>query len=85
MKFLLLSLFLLVACQQEKNSTSLPISKAAVSKVAIGDDFSDLKKEDDESCDTEEDLKKKLEADIEKQKKGEAVQLQGGDPDCAVQ
>lgn len=43
------------------------------------DDFSDLEKKDDESCDTEEEITKKL-----AKPKQEAFQLQGGDSGCDV-
>ena len=45
------------------------------------DDFSDLEKKD-ESCDTEEDLEKKIE---DQARKKQAFQLQGGDEGCVVE
>lgn len=76
----------LFSCQQESNSKSEPkkienydFTKKSNS-VSATDDFSDLKKEDDESCDTEEEVTKKLAAP-----KQEAFQLQGGDSGCDVE
>lgn len=59
--------------QLEEESTQL--------QAKVEDDFSDLKQKD-ESCDTEEDLEKKIEEQARKKK---AFQLQGGDENCEVQ
>ena len=84
--FLLIFLSLLLfSCQQEQNIKSSAGTSAdydfnkKVNSVSAKDDFSDLKKEDDESCETEEEISKKLAAP-----KQEAFQLQGGDSGCEV-
>ncbi|WP_127715022.1 hypothetical protein [Halobacteriovorax sp. HLS] len=82
--FFLVSIFIL-SCQQEGGSkvTSDKVKDYDFSKksnsISATDDFSDLKKEDDESCETEEEISKKLAAP-----KQEAFQLQGGDSGCEV-
>ena len=50
-------------------------------QATVKDDFSDLEKKD-ESCDTQEDLEKKIE---EQARKKQAFQLQGGDEGCVVE
>lgn len=87
MKTLLISalilLGLLTSCQSEENSatTQTPIDAVSSPATQKGEDFN-LKKDDDESCDTEEDLEKKLEE--AKKKPNEAFKLQGGDAGCEV-
>lgn len=72
------------SCNKEDGSaqSSLSTQESASSAVSSGtEDFSDLEKKKDESCDTTEDLEKKIE---EKAKKQEAFKLQGGDPGCTT-
>jgi hypothetical protein len=90
--FFMSFLFLLIfsSCQKEevKEKRILPVSSASESKTVpkAGNDFSDLaKKEGDEACDTEEDLKKKMEEDIKKAQQGQALKLQGADTGCEVE
>ena len=86
MKYLLLlSLFLVVSCNSEKkeevklSSPTFSPGTASVSASGTTDDFSDLKKKDEE-CGDEEDLEKKL----EEMKK--PATLQGAaEEDCTVQ
>jgi len=83
MKWLsLISIFLgalLFGCQpSQKIGSGDSMHEAQSSQVKVEDDFSDLK-EKDESCDTEEDLEKKIEEQV---KKKEAFKLQGGDGGC---
>lgn len=84
---LILFLFLLTSCQSEEQKV-IPQKKiqksnydfnAKSNSLNSSDDFSDLKKKDDESCDTEEEVTKKL-----AEPKQEAFQLQGGDSGCEV-
>ncbi len=86
MKFFL-STFVLLAfingCQpanQSESTVSVQPQEGNALQAKTEDDFSDLK-EKDESCDTEEDLEKKIE---EQAKKQEAFKLQGGDGGCEV-
>ncbi|TNF30356.1 MAG: hypothetical protein EP319_05200 [Deltaproteobacteria bacterium] len=94
--FSLTILFIFSSCnkQEQPKPVSLQKTTAPVSEVvpsaaksgssATSDDFSDLKKEDDESCDSEEELLKKQ---IEKAQKAktQGVKLQGaGDEGCTV-
>ncbi len=72
---------LFFSCQKEEQivdtqaaSTTIPIDKEEKDPL-----FAETEK--DESCDTEEDLEKKIE---EAAKKKEAFSLQGGDSGCAV-
>lgn len=51
----------------------------SANSVSVKDDFSDLKKLDDESCETEEEIKEKL-----VRPKQEAFKLQGGDTGCDI-
>lgn len=74
-----------MGCQKSEQSTNITKKEENLShsnslQVKTEDDFSDLK-EQDESCDTEEDLEKKIE---EQAKKQEAFKLQGGDGGCEV-
>lgn len=83
MKWLsLVSIFLvalLFGCQPNEEKSSVNSTRDAQSSQAkVEDDFSDLE-EKDESCDTEEDLEKKIE---EQAKKKEVFKLQGGDGGC---
>lgn len=88
-KFLvLISLLYLVSCQKEEAPAPVKRSQAPAEydftkkgthSQKANDDFSDLKKKDDESCDTEEEITKKL-----AEPKQEAFQLQGGDTGCDV-
>ena len=87
MKYILLLSFLLVSCHSEKEPAKPNALKASTTTSTDGeDDFSDLKKDDDESCDTEEDLEAKLQKKIEEsQNKGEGLKLQGStDPGCEI-
>ncbi|MCO4792098.1 MAG: hypothetical protein KC493_00185 [Bacteriovoracaceae bacterium] len=93
MKFLAVSLLLfLVSCNKETESpapVSLQKTKKTTTTTNTGtainpnDDFSDLKKKDDEHCDSEEELLKKQ---IEKAKKAkeQPIKLQGGDEGCEI-
>ena len=84
-KIILLSLLFLAACNSEapkkKVETKKSYPKYDFSKnsnsVSAEDDFSDFKEMDDESCDTEEEIKEKL-----AKPKQEAFKLQGGDTGC---
>ena len=89
MRLLTLFCLLVFSCQQETPKKEMPtlqksstVSNGQASSQASADDFSDLAKKDDESCDTEEDLEKKIQ---EKIKKKEAFKLQGGDSDCTME
>lgn len=86
----LIFLFLIaftVSCQQETKAPASTTTTGAdgVSSAAAqptnGQDFNFDKKDKDESCDTEEDLEKKIE---EAKKKQEAFKLQGNDEGCTV-
>ncbi len=85
-KTILISLLILISCNKEETKVveaSKPqphydFSKNANS-VSVKDDFSDLKKKVDESCDTEEEIKEKL-----VKPKQEAFKLQGGDTGCDI-
>ena len=82
---LILIAFSLILFSCNKEESSLPSnstsSSSALSSANDPNDFSDLEKKDDESCDTTEDLEKKIE---EKAKKQEAFKLQGGDEGCST-
>lgn len=85
-KLFLISLILFVSCNKEeqvvtpKKQVEYDFSKNSNSVSAqSSDDFSDLKKLDDESCETEEEIKEKL-----VKPKQEAFQLQGGDSGCDI-
>ncbi len=84
LSIILFSLLFLFSCQQTESSmsksSSIPGQDQSSLQAKAEDDFSDLK-EKDESCDTEEDLEKKIE---EQAKKQEAFKLQGGDEGCEV-
>ena len=95
--FTLTTLFIFSSCNKQEQpkpvslqKTVVPVSTTTVpvaaetGSPASSDDFSDLKKEDDESCDSEEELLKKQ---IEKAQKAktQGVKLQGaGDEGCTV-
>jgi hypothetical protein len=87
--YLFLFSIFIFGCQQTKmeNTTTETFPNEGVShssnqlQAQVKDDFSDLKK-DDESCDTQEDLEKKIE---EQARKKQAFQLQGGDEGCVVE
>jgi hypothetical protein len=83
--FTFLSLVLgacLLGCNKEAKSKSSAVAPVSGNSMSSSDDFSDLEKQKkDESCDTAEDLEKKI---VEKAKKQEAFKLQGGDPGCAT-
>lgn len=73
-----IGLILLIGCQEQKKAAA-PVQSAVVQSE---DDFSDLEKKDDGSCDTTEDLEKKI---IEAKKKPkQAFKLQGGDSGCST-
>ena len=77
-------------CQENKvteASATSTHSSSATATNALGqeDDFSDLKKEDDEACDTEEDLEKEIAEQAKKAEQGQAFKLQGGDEGCVVE
>ncbi len=80
--FLALILLLTISCKKEEvSTTSTPDLNLGASSSTVNDDFSDLKKkEEDESCGTEKDIEKEL---IEQQKKKE-FKL-GGSSDCTIQ
>lgn len=84
MKNLIFILFIatsLFGCQKEETQAAAT-SADGVSSAALSDTKDPLfEKEDDESCDTEEDLEKKIE---QAAKKKEAVSLQGGDSGCDI-
>jgi len=85
----LISLLIFVSCQKEQKlppvkrsqaPAQYDFSKKNTKSQNASDDFSDLKKKkEDESCDTEEEITKKL-----AEPKQEAFQLQGGDSGCDV-
>ncbi|GEM_PF-4063802 len=83
-KIILLSLFIFISCNKEENvvlnspNVEYDFTKTGNS-VSMKDDFSDLKKLDDESCETEEEIKEKL-----VKPKQEAFKLQGGDTGCDI-
>lgn len=91
LNIIIIVLFILSSCKKEAPSKPVSLQKTAVptktvtKKVSVApDDFSDFKKEDDESCDSEEELLKKQ---IEKAQKAksQAVKLQGaGDGGCTI-
>lgn len=84
-------LFVFSSCNKEEppkpvslQKTVVPAKTVTKTASATPDDFSDLKKDDDESCDSEEELLKKQ---IEKAQKAktQAVKLQGaGDEGCTI-
>ena len=76
-------LLIILGCNKEEaqSSSNLSTTSSAVSSSQDPNDFSDLEKKDDESCDTTEDLEKKIK---EKSKKQEAFKLQGGDEGCST-
>ena len=84
--FFILSL-IIVSCNKEdkalvpvKNTTPKSYDfNAKSNSLERKDEFSDLKKKDDEACDSEEEITKKL-----AKPKQEAFQLQGGDTGCDV-
>lgn len=86
MKRWLLCILIFVCSCQEENKPKETLTHQTTHELQKSDDFSEFQKEDDESCDTEEDLEKKLEAQIEKSKnEGQAMQLQGSsDPGCEI-
>ncbi len=68
--------------KESTSKVSSGISSSITKKSMSGeDDFSDLEKKKDESCDTAEDLEAKIEEKIKTQ---EAFKLQGGDPGCTT-
>jgi hypothetical protein len=78
MKLLLLLSLLVISCQ--KKTEQLNSSTTQTSNI-VANDFSDLEKlekKDDESCDTEEDLEKKIMEEAKK-KHEQAYKLKGGD------
>lgn len=82
-KIILLSLLIFVSCNKEevipvKTNVQYDFTKNENS-MAANDDFSDLKKMDDESCETEEEIKEKL-----VKPKQTAFKLQGGDTGCDI-
>ncbi|GEM_PF-2911627 len=94
MKLILAFLLLIVtltSCQQETKSTDSnttdAVSGAASTSLKAHDTAIDFDKDKDkgkakdESCDTEEDLEKQIEA---AKKKPEAFKLQGGDSGCST-
>ena len=93
MKWFILICILLTGCHQEssprKAVQAQPLNKILESTnehSVAKEDFSDLKKENDESCDSEEELEEKLKKQIEESKKEQkAFQLQGTtDPGCEI-
>ncbi|GAB4011287.1 MAG: hypothetical protein Fur0010_05380 [Bdellovibrio sp.] len=63
--FILLSTLLLIfSCKKEAEHSSVPTTNT-MSAVASEQSFSDLEKKD-ESCDSEEELKKKMEEELKK-------------------
>lgn len=82
MKMILaLCTLLFLSCHKEEAPKVAQVQQSAV--VQAEDDFSDLKKKDDESCDTEEDLEKKI-MEQAKKKPAKAFKLQGGDTGCTT-
>ncbi len=77
-----------MACQKEEVKTQSVqksdkydfAKKVNSHSQKLTDDFSDLKKKEDEACDTEEEITKKL-----AKPKQEVFQLQGGDSGCDVE
>lgn len=86
MKMILLFAVLLLSCVKEDDQKARSINTTNLSAVANttnSDDFSDLKKEGDEECDSEEDLEKKIMEEAKK-KPEKAFKLQGGDTGCST-
>lgn len=99
-KLILVSVFSLIfsSCQKEEKTATVTSEKAIAlgttgssQSAAIGeDDFSDLKKEDDESCDTKtaEDIEKELAKKAAEMKKAAAegkaagFNFNAGEPGC---
>lgn len=84
MKYLLISL-LFFSCVESKKKIAPAPSLEGFSKESsqkLEDDFSDFKKKD-ESCDSEEEVQKKIEEKLKKEPT-KAFKLQGGEPDCAI-
>ncbi len=82
MKFLMLMLVLLaLSCQKEASQSTgqVELSNSVSTSSQVEDDFSDLKKKDDESCDD------KTAEEIVQKEETKAVSLQGGTgSDCTV-
>lgn len=82
--FLILVFSLFISCQKEEKKVTSHKNLQANSQSQSGsfekDNFDDFKKEDDESCEDEEELKKKLIPE-----KPKAFQLQGGDAGCDIE
>ena len=78
---ILLCSILLFSCQEETKTQSVTTH---ASSMAHSNDKTDsmFEKDKDESCDTEEDLEKKIK---EAAKKKEAFSLQGADTGCATE
>ncbi len=85
MRLILLFSILLFSCVKEESKTSKARSLTATASevTTSSNDFSDLKKEGDEGCDSEEDLEKKIMEEAKK-KPEKAFKLQGGDTGCST-
>ena len=91
MKILEIILILLFLTSCNKEEASIPVAtdvgtskktydfNANSNSLEEKDDFKDLEKKEDEACDTEEEITKKL-----SNPKQEVFQLQGGDTGCDV-
>jgi hypothetical protein len=87
-KIILIISLIFVSCNKEEIKSSTPVSEKSSASYDFNaksntlekkDDFSDLKKKEEEACDTEEEITKKL-----AKPKQEPFQLQGGDTGCDV-
>jgi Skp family chaperone for outer membrane proteins len=96
---LILSLFIFAACNQEEKiaAPSNPVAISNTTSSSVGsnagtgqDDFSDLKKKDDEGCEdkTAEDVEKELEKKMAEMKKAQeqgkatGFNFNSGEPGC---
>ena len=84
MKLILLVLLLAGCMEKETPSINNTLTTAGIATSnSKEDDFSDFKKKDDESCDGEEDIHKKIQEKLKKEP-AKAFKLQGGEADCAI-
>lgn len=78
-QILILVIFLSISCTKQEDKKSVVKLTAGASQGQKVDNFDDFKKDDDESCEDEEELKKKLIPE-----KPKAFNLQGGDAGCEI-
>lgn len=82
LKYLLLFVLLLWSCQERTPSQKQQNRK---NSVTTSDELPELEeKNTDASCETEEDLQKEISRQVEKAKRGESFQLQGGNKGCRI-